>query len=654
MHSLRKVLPLENTNKTMLVSKKNLQSYFDETLPSAQSLANTLMTHSFEIEGVEESHSDWVIDIDVLPNRAHDCLSHAGIAKEISVLLGIPLKEERYSLDELAVDESKTCEVVVENEEQCLRYCAVRVDGIEVKESPQWLRNRLEALGQKSINNLVDATNYIMLDLGQPMHVFDADKIVGKITVRSARSGEVMTSLSGEEIHLEETDLVIADDEGVLALAGVKGGVKAEVTEETRSLIIESANFKPQTTRKTARRVKILTDASKRYENSLSSALAPVALQSMLALTLELAGTDETSAGVVSDTYPHQEKPVSITLAHNQVANVLGFDITEEDIEKILSSLGFGFTKKDGSFFVDVPALRLDLRIPEDLIEEIGRIYGYHKIPVQNLDAFTFSASVNPDTYASELLRNYFIAEGFFEIKNYSFMKKGDVVLANPLGREKAALRKNLDTQMQASLENNKKHLDFIGLDQLALFEIDRVARKGGEELRCCFGIDAISKKNRKLRGNEQTQIDRHLTALARILGKDTLEPTQSGYVVSFAIQADQLNPTTDDYLAALEERSYPHDARFNPFSKYPYSRRDVSFWIEGYDAESLMQTLRTAPVENLKKVHLFDRFEKEGRVSYAFSLIFQSDERTLTDEDIDAQMEVLENTIRSLGGEIR
>ncbi len=638
----------------MLVSKKNLQSYFDTELPSAHTLADILMTHSFEIEGVEEVCNDWVIDIDVLPNRAHDCLSHKGIAQEISTLLNIPMRDKRYSIEDISYQKDKKVSISVENKEQCLRYSAVPVYNISIKESPEWLKNRLKSWGQKTINNLVDATNYILFDLGQPLHVFDADKVVGNIIVRNAKLGERITTLSGDDLELLESDLVIADQEGILALAGVKGGVRAEVTESTKNIIVEAANFNPITTRKTARRVKILTDASKRYENALSSELTGEALESMLALVLELAGTDDTFIGEINDYYPNKEEEYILKFSREHAARVLGFNITQEEVSDILDRLKFHFSSEGDVFSVSIPALRLDLRIPEDMIEEIGRIYGYHNIPVKSVNGFDFEPTINIQNYASQLLTNYFIQNGFFEIKNYSFVKKGDIELSNPLGKEKVALRKKLDNQMQLSLERNLKNADFLGLDQVALFEIDSVVKKDSELLVCCFGIDALSKKNRNLHGDEQAQINEHKKNIQKLLKKQDIQFTQSGFIVSFEIDASYISAEKNDFLEALDLTSYSQEAQFIPISKFQYGKRDISFWIEGLSEDDIYKELWGIDTSYLKKVYLFDCFEKEGRVSYAFSLIFQSEEKTLTDEDIEKEMKKINQRIQELGGEIR
>lgn len=637
----------------MLISKKWLQSYFVDELPSMQKIADTLLLHSFEIEGLEEVNNDWILDIDVLPNRAHDCLSHQGIAFEIAGLLDLELKNERYSDFRSLQTLDEKISVNIENKEQCKRYIGTLVKNIEVRESPDWLKNRLRSMGQKSINALVDATNFIMFDIGQPMHVFDADKISGGIVIRNAKEGEKMITLSGEEIELFENDLVICDEEKILALAGVKGGSAAEVDENTKNIIIESANFNPLTTRKTARRVKILTDASKRYENEISSEKVQFANSALLSLIMELATTANTEIGIITDVYPNPEIHHHIEFTQKQLTQLLGLEISIDDINKILKRFNYSYILDGDTYTLIVPLDRLDLRIPEDIIEEIGRIYGYHNIPAQSLDEYHFKPQINKKFYVIQKIRNYFIDNGFTEIMNYSFVKKGNVELLNPIASDKKSLRKNLSQQMKMSIEKNAKLADFVNVDHILNFEIDIVHTKNGEELVSCFGIDSLSKKSRKQYGDENKQIEKYTAEIANLFGLEKINFEREGNVVSFNIE--QCTQKTDDsYADILSEKSYPLSATFTGISIYPYIKRDISFWTTESDVSIFENTIKNADAKFLKKVFLFDEFEKEGRTSFAFSMIFQSDDKTLTDSEVDADMDKINLAVEKFGGEIR
>ena len=637
----------------MLISKKWLQSYFVNELPSMQKIADTLLLHSFEIEGLREVNNDWVLDIDILPNRAHDCLSHDGVAREVAGLLNLEMKNDRYSNFNDMQILNEQVSVKIENKKQCKRYIGTLVKNIEVRESPEWLKNRLISMGQKSINGLVDATNYIMFDMGQPMHVFDADKVSGGIIVRNAIIGETMETLNGEEIVLIESDLLICDDEKILALAGVKGGNSAEVTVETKNIIIESANFDPLTTRKTARRVKILTDSSKRYENEISSEKAGIAHSSMLSLVIEVAATGETEIGMTTDIYPELEINYQLEFTREHTARLLGFDISESEINDILKRFGYSYISDAGKYNVTIPFDRLDLRIPEDMIEEIGRIYGYHNIPVKSLDDYNFEPELNKTFYVAQKLRNYFVENGFTEIMNYTFVKKGNVELFNPVASDKKALRKNLSQQMIISMEKNVKLADFVGVDQVLNFEIDVVHTDEGERLHCCFGIDTLSKKSRKKYGNEDVQIETCTIDIKKMFGLEKLDFEKNGNVVSFNVaQCEGLVPNS--YKNILSETSYSSNAEFTGISIYQHMKRDISFWAAESDVSVFENAIKNAGAKFFKKVFLFDEFEKDGRTSYAFSMIFQSNDKTLTDAEVDKDMDNINLAVEKLGGEIR
>ena len=609
--------------------------------------------HSFEIEGLEEVGTDWVIDIDVLPNRAHDCLSHDGIARELSGLLNLPLRTVRYSEHQLTHSDKKVS-VELLNKEQCTRYMASYVSNIEVRPSPEWLKNRLESMAQKSINALVDATNYVMFDIGQPMHIFDADKVVGGITIRNAKTGETMTSLSGEEIELIESDLLICDDEHILALAGVKGGMHAEVTAETKNIIIESAHFSGPSTRKTARRVKILTDASKRYENVMTAEKTEIAMNAMIALINELAATGSTSVGNITDVYPKPEETYVLNVSIEHTARLLGFDISENEMSALLKRFDYSFSCNGGECTIIIPSERLDLRIAEDMIEEIGRLYGYHAVPVKSLDDLDFAPTLHKVFYTTQSMRNYFVDHGFTEIMNYTFVNKGTVELFNPVASDKKALRKNLSVQMKEALEKNARIVDFVNIEQVLNFEIDVVHTKDGEQTWCCFGIDCVSKKSRKKYGDESIQINECIESLKKLFSLDTLDYEQDGNIVSFNVQQCVKNVIAANYTDILKPMSYSGEARFVGISPYPYMTRDISFWADQSDYQVFETAIKNAGAEFLQKVFLFDEFEKEGRTSYAFSMIFQSFERTLTDIDVDVDMKKINIVVENLGGEIR
>ncbi|MEX0652076.1 MAG: phenylalanine--tRNA ligase beta subunit-related protein [Candidatus Paceibacterota bacterium] len=338
----------------MKVSYNWLQTYFDTPLPSPEAVGEKLTFHAFEIDGVEKVGEDFVIDVDVLPNRAHDCLSHRGIAKELSVILDIPFKKDvlRTELGKVGagLPQSKILSVEVDNARLCRRYTSAVIQGVKVGPSPVWLQKSLETLGQKSINNVVDATNYVMFGLGQPLHAFDASRLKqanGKflIHVRSAKRGEKITVLTGEEYVLTQDDLLIVDGNAdtPIGIAGIKGGLAAHVDETTTDIIIESANFHPINTRKTSQSIKVRTDASARFENELASEMALYGLTEVVALIQEIAG------GAVEgyvDVYPLQRSmQYKAGVSINEINGLLGTQIVAKDVENILNRFGFSYEK---------------------------------------------------------------------------------------------------------------------------------------------------------------------------------------------------------------------------------------------------------------------------------------------------------------------
>lgn len=636
----------------MLISRTWLQSYFETELPDAEAIAETLLLHSFEIEEVYEKNSDWIIDIDVLPNRAHDCLSHEGIAREYAMLSGAVLKENRYLTPELTQESDAV--TVYADSPNCYRYMAQRMEHISVEASPEWMEDYLSAIDQKSINAVVDATNIIMFETGQPLHAFDADRVIGGITVRNAYEGEVMTTLTGEELVLASTDLVIADQEGVLALAGVKGGTKAEVTKETKNIILEAANFNPLSTRITSRRVKILTDSSKRFENGISSEITPNALDTVVSLIGNIAGNTETSTSKVSDYYPHPETPLTINLNHKKIESVLGISLESNKVEEILKKLSFDYILLDRSYKVTPPMYRLDVTIAEDIIEEIGRVYGYHAIPSKSLDDIEFSPNVHGLIFIENSIKNFLIEKGFNELRNYVFINNGEVELLNPLASDKKAMRDDVQKTLAESLVKNSLRSDYYGTDRTLVFEIAREYHADKEETVCVIGIKNSNKKARKQYGTEGEQ----LQTLVKELEEATsisVSPSFEAETVRFSVSSVSLDNEVRDYGELFDAKSYADNAVFHGVSPYPYITRDVSFWTEQTDAQELFKdAILNTETKYLKKVYLFDTFQKEGRVSYAYSLIFQSLDKTLTDVEVEEDMKNITAVLEHKGCELR
>lgn len=315
-----------------------LQDHIVEKLPPVEEVEDVLSRKSLEVEEIVGD----VLEVKVLPHRQHDCLSHRGLARELATLLSFTNKISEVSAVILDANVA-TPKVSIEDSKRCLRYTALRVDGVVITESPLWLKEKLESIGQRSISNVVDITNFVMNDIGQPMHAFDANKVVGKISIRVARAGEKMTTLDDRELTLNGTETVIADEEGVLALAGVKGGKKAIVDEHTTSIIFESANFDATMTRKTSDLHNIRTDSSKRYEAVMTSEFAEEGILRSGSLISQL--VTGCRVGALVDVYPREEKQYKAGVSLFEINSLLGSSYQNQDVERVFNAMNFAFEK---------------------------------------------------------------------------------------------------------------------------------------------------------------------------------------------------------------------------------------------------------------------------------------------------------------------
>jgi len=395
---------------------------------------------------------DEILDIKVLPDRAHDAVSHVAMAIEIAAL---EETEMDYDYDGLILEnkKAKNLKIEIENSELCPRYIGAVLSGVEVGDSPVWMKTRLEACGINSINNVVDATNYVMLELGQPLHAFDADVIGSDIIVRAGKKDEEIILLDGSVKKLISDDIVIANNEEALALAGIMGGKKSGISLETRNIILEAANFKALSIRKTRSRLGLFTDASSRYEKQLDPNLTEKAMVRVIEILEHTAGA--TFEGMV-DNYPDKITPWTIQLSLAYIDKLLGVAVPPKTSEKILTSLGMKAEIKKDSIIAEIPTFRIDLKSQEDLIEEIGRIYGYEKVeniaPVVPVTA----AKQNEGRIFERGIKNILIGQGFSEVYNYSFYSPSDANSAK-LGKEK-----HLELEMPMSPEQSVLRVSLI------------------------------------------------------------------------------------------------------------------------------------------------------------------------------------------------
>lgn len=608
----------------MKASLSWLQKYFDEPLPSAEQVARAYTFHAFEIDSVEGD----VLDVKVLPNRAADCLCHRGLARELGAILDRPMKDDplrqplqgaTFALDS-KVEPCDELSVDVEDPKKCLRYMGALVKGVKVGPSPAWLKEALESVGGRSINNIVDATNYVMLDLGQPLHAFDARKLMQEggtyaIGVRGAKPGEKIVTLTGDTYELSPERLLITDTNADVAIgiAGVKGGKAAEIGTSTADIIIESANFDGTSVRRTAQALKLFTDASLRFQNRPSPELCAHGMHAVLALITEIAGG---KVAGVTDTYPNPMALPSVSTTLSRINGLLGSDFTNQEVQDVFRRLAVPYVASGDTCTVTPPFERTDLIIPEDLAEEVGRILGYDRIEPAELPPPVGEAD-QARYRGIERMKDQLVEQGFTEVSTQSFTAGGDVYLANPLDQSRPALRTSLAENLADALERAKRYAPLVlppGETQ-KLFEVGTVFPKEGEYL--------------ELR---------------------MTEPAWEGVPAYDNLSVAKL----EDYGKGYEpERS--ELGTYRPFSAYPFVLRDIALWVPvGADDGSTKSLIELEAGELLRRTDLFDRFEKDGRTSLAFRLVFESPERTLTDSEISPVMEQIATALTQKGYEIR
>ncbi len=598
----------------MKISYNWLQNYFDEKLPLPEVISEGIIFHSFEVDEVEKKGDDTIFDIKILPDRAHDCLSHFGIAKEVSLIFDMKIKDKEYKKFGVVPTNLK---IQIEDD-KCLRYMGRIVRNIKVGESPSWLKEKLNAIGQKSINNIVDAANFVMFDLGQPIHAFDLDKLESEsLIIRNGKAGEKLTTLDKKEINLDDSILVITDEKSPLAIAGIKGGTKAEVDSNSKNIVIEVANFNATTTRKTAKKINIQTDAVKRYEHEITPELCSITMEAITDMIYALAGGEVES---IVDVYPNKVLQKTIGISAEYINKRLGSDFSKDEIEGVWKKLGFVYRELDNEYKIEVPHLRLDLTGPHDLTEEVIRILGYDRL-VEKLPEITKDSPSKDNTYLKLLLvRNKLLTDGYGEVMTYVFRDKGDVeVLASATGKN--FLRTNLADGLKESIKLNTLNLPLLDLKEVKVFEIGTVFFVGREEMHVVFG----DKKN-------------------------VTEMSIDDFCEKFSLLSED-NISVENLTQEDKERKI-----FKMWSSYPFISRDIAVWVPvEEDSEKLKQILVEEGTElSIKEPFLFDSFTKEGRTSYAYRLVFQSYSKTLTDDEVNPIMEKITARISSLGWEVR
>ncbi|MEK7581831.1 MAG: phenylalanine--tRNA ligase beta subunit-related protein [Patescibacteria group bacterium] len=771
-------------------------------LPSPEKIAKLLIFNAFEVESIEKVGNDFVFDVKILPNRSHDCFSHKGIAREIARLLNKTIYSEKFT--DYKVTSKKEVYIDIREPKLCSRYMGVVVEGIKIGPSPDWLKERLLSIGQRSINNIVDITNFIMFEIGQPIHAFDADKLTEKkgnphIVVRNARDGEKMNLLDGKEIALNSKMLIIADSDKALAIAGVKGGKIAEISDTTKNIVIESANFEPVQVRKTSRALGIRTDSSARFEHGISPVLAEEGIRLAIEIMLEIASDKNTKIGSISDSYPKKCQPYKLGVSSYEANKLLGTKLKDKDIARILTQLHLPFEKinplkqvlklapefagvpykygasvsydapgafdcssfvsyiyaqagiglprmtpdqysyteeikgnpkpgdivfsntgegkiyyesiefmsgkvktgngvdhegiylgegkvihstrkkgkvvienlkesesfknitgirrvilsKDPRFVVTVPPERLDLMstrsfltsgIKEDLIEEIGRAYGYKKIkgvmPKQ-----IKQKEINREFYYADKIREILAKEEFSEVMTYTFRSQGEIEVENPLASDKKFLRSSLGDGLSDSFALNSSTLPLLGISNIKqekIFEIGKVFKKNKEFTQLGLAVDGQSIANSAK------------DALSRALKVEINGETKGNiFLIDFDALLEKLPEPKQEKISTKAKKQI----RYKHISQYPFALRDIAVFTPAkIKSNAVLEIIEKEAGILLVQKKLFDVFEKthtDGtkKVSYAFNLVFQSDEHTFSDGEINKIMDNITGALNSKNG---
>ncbi|MFA7285520.1 MAG: phenylalanine--tRNA ligase subunit beta [Candidatus Paceibacterota bacterium] len=601
----------------MKISYNWLKWYIPEA-PSPKTLEDIFTYHLCEVEGVEEigegENKDYIFDINILPNRAHDLLSHIGIARELASLLSIPFV---HSLDKYKKPEPKNTNLKIEiNVPNVRRYMGRIVRDVQVVPSPEWVVKHLESVGARSINNIVDATNIVMYNLGQPAHAFDLDKITGTIVVRYALPGEEMTTLDNKQVKLESTDVVIADEKNILAIAGVKGGKVAEVDNNTKNILLEIANFDPIAVRKTARRIGIFTDSAKRFENDLSPSLGDLAMTELSGLLMEYSFSNFED---VVDVYQIQAEKSKLSFDLDRISNILGITVAKIEMQNILERYHFEFTVKDSIYEINIPSMRLDLNLEEDMAEEVGRILGYDKLNPK-IPKLAFVPQKNEVYFNSLQARSTLLSLGYSEVMTYSFTSNGEVeVLAS--ASDKKFLRTNLSDGLKESIKLNQNNLPLLNIKEVKVFEIGKVFKDNVEVLHVAFG-DRKNITEMSLSDFIKERVKEEENTFLDVLGSSSPQPD-------------------------IQKKHIP--SSFAMWSLFPFITRDIAVWVPETEGGQNLENLLKENITELcvKGPIMFDSFTKEGKTSYGFRMVFQSYEKTLTDLEVNSIMDNITNKIK-------
>jgi len=669
----------------MKISYDWLREFVD--VPEGPKELGTRFTNiGLAVDALESTGDDSIFELDVATNRP-DCLSHFGVAREVAVVYNERLKPPVFDFREGSQHAGDIFSISIADPDLCARYCGRYIAGVKIGPSPDWLKNRLEAIGVRSINNVADITNYVMFELGQPLHAFDADTLGGRqIIVRRAEFDEKIATLDGIERQLNPSMLVIADAARAVAVAGVMGGAETEISAGTTNVLLESANFDPLSIRKTSRGLGVLSEASYRFERGADVEMSRYACDRAAAMIQALAG-GTVYRGVI-DVYARKWKPATVSLRAKRIEGFLGAPVEHAIVDRIFERLDFKINHTSEGWSVQVPSHRPDITREEDLLEEIARHHGFDQFPA-TLPKWGGYGSWLPGESRERLLRSYLAAGGYSETIPMAFSNAATesrfrpntkpVLLLNPMAEDEAILRTSLVPGMLRTIQWNINR----GIRDLQLYEIGKTYSADGESrslIMAAIGalrVKGVHEAEREfnfydLKGDIEGILERFDLNFSgdREPLPDYYHPgraTRIGDVIVFG----ELHPDYADdyklrhrvYLAELSiDMILESDARsaIHAIPKFPSIRRDFSLLLDRDkrygDIEMAVLNLK---IPELVRVEPFDRLDRgpfpTSKYALAISLTYQSPERTLTDDEVDGFDKQIRDSLRQrLGAELR
>ncbi|MHC4725932.1 MAG: phenylalanine--tRNA ligase subunit beta [Planctomycetota bacterium] len=670
----------------MKVSLNWLSDYIETGL-SADRIAEILSDLGFPCEGIEHLDDDVVIDVEITSNRG-DCLGYIGIARELAAATGKKLKISDIELDELDKDVTEFASVEIIEPDLCGRYTARIIDGVKVAQSPEWLKKRLEAIGMRSVNNVVDATNYAMMETGQPPHAFDYAKIKdGKIIVRKALAGERLTSIDGSQCDLNTNMLVIADSQSPVGIAGVMGGFDTEVGETTTTILLEDAYFDPVSIRTTSRTLNLPSEAAFRFERTVDIEMVDWASKRTAQLITQFAG-GKAAKGVV-DIYPKKPEKKEVTLRLSRLNKLLGIEIPSEDVLRILTALNFKPQSRKDLILCSIPSWRSDVYREVDLIEEVSRVYGYDKVPTERRIKIEV-VPVDTRQKLIESLGTYLNGCGFYETINVDFVdnsvaelfskadvkehlavkdvsrKSANILRQTLIGSLLGVLKTNLNAgnipcrifEIADTFVPNQEQGDGLPIQKTKLVlvcdsdfrdmrgVIEGLIKNIDRDAQIVFTPDDVfwAQTGAKIIVNSQ------IVGAAGIVSKAVKEKFDFKDISPCAVELEY------EQLSALQKVSI----EVKPLPRYPAIQRDLSIVaddnIRWSDIIEAVNNKATVELEDVQFVGIYKgKGIPSGKKSVTFSLRYRDEDGTLTHKKVDGfEADIVESLTKSVGAVLR